>query len=47
MAGVDAGKVAGFGDRVEDLAEGVAVDGEVVDGLVDGWGGASVEGGLG
>lgn len=36
MAGVDAGEVAGFGDRVEDLAEGVAVDGEVVDGLVDG-----------
>ncbi len=46
-AGVGAGEVAGFGDGVEELAEGVAVDGEIVDGFVDGWGGSFVEGGLG
>ena len=34
FAGVDAGEATGLGDGVEELAEGVAVDGEVVDGFV-------------
>ena len=30
-AGVGTGEVAGFGDGVEELAEGVTMDGKVVD----------------
>lgn len=33
-AGVDAGELAGFGDRVEDLGVRQAVDREIVDGFV-------------
>lgn len=37
-SGVDAVELAGFGGGVEDLREGHAVDGEIVDGFVDnGW----------
>ena len=36
LAGVDARELPGLRDGVEDLAEGVAVDGKVVDGFVGG-----------
>lgn len=46
-AGISAGEVSGFGDGVEELAEGIAVDREIVDRFVHGGGGAFDEGGLG
>lgn len=47
FAGVGAGEVAGFGDRVEDLGLGCVMHGEVVDGFVGGGGDAFEEWGLG
>lgn len=44
-AGGGAGEVTGFADRVEDLAEGGRVDGEVVDRFVRGdWDAGNVAG---
>lgn len=46
FAGVDASEDAGFGGGVEELAESVAMDGEVVDGFVGDGGFAGSVGGL-
>lgn len=47
FAGICAGEMSGFGDGVEDLPEGCAVHGEVMNGLMDGLIVAANVGGLG
>ena len=46
LTGVNARELSGLGDGMEDLPEGVAVDGKVIDGFVGGWSCFGSKGGL-